>query len=116
MFGNSLAMLYESLSTPKPSAAASSSLATNPVTRLTTVATAIDPDALANDGPGSAGADAAGAGATEDTGGRPGAGGSGFIGGTPTSTPLQLPIAQGGAATAFDGAQHPRSSELDRRN
>ncbi|MGA9310231.1 MAG: hypothetical protein WBV74_07650 [Pseudonocardiaceae bacterium] len=80
------------------------------------MATAIDPDALANDGPGSAGADAAGAGATEDTGGRPGAGGSGFIGGTPTSTPLQLPIAQGGAATAFDGAQHPRSSELDRRN
>jgi hypothetical protein len=76
------------------------------------VATAIDPDARANDGSGSAGADGAADGTTEDTGGNPGAGGGWFIGGTPTSTPPQLPLTQGGAATAFDGGQHLRFRTL----
>ncbi|HZE01257.1 MAG TPA: hypothetical protein VE155_05780 [Pseudonocardiaceae bacterium] len=54
------------------------------------MATAIDPDARANDGPGDVGA---AAGATEGTGGTPGAGGGWFIGGTPTSTPPPRPPA-----------------------
>jgi hypothetical protein len=62
------------------------------------VATAIDPDARANDGTGCADVDgAAAAGASVGEDGTPGAGGGWFIGSTPTSTPLRLPIAEGGA-------------------
>ncbi|MGH3670996.1 MAG: hypothetical protein ACRDSH_10220 [Pseudonocardiaceae bacterium] len=71
------------------------------------MATAIDPDARANDGSGGdavaadggAADGAAAAGAADGEDGRPGAGG-GFVGGTPTSTPLHLPTSQAGGVLA----------------
>lgn len=62
MFGIVFATLNESVATPEPIAATSSTFHRNPVIRLISDAIAIRPDALATEGPSSFGCSGASAG------------------------------------------------------